>query len=135
MATSEEMMKNNTLEKLLFITTFFNSSIENNIVDSTYSTSFNDTIKTEKNEEVDWFGHELVSTDEVFNATEKPMFDYDTSVRVVMLSVLLGLPARIIIIITMIIIFLLLIGLAIVGNSFAFQTLATDGAGGLGRFC
>ena len=26
-----------------------------------------------------------------------------------------------------------LLGLAIVGNSFAFQTLATDGAGGLGR--
>ena len=25
------------------------------------------------------------------------------------------------------------LGLAIVGNSFAFQTLATDGAGGLGR--
>ena len=32
-----------------------------------------------------------------------------------------------------IIIIFSLLGLAIVGNSFAFQTLATDGAGGLGR--
>ena len=130
---SEEKMKNNTLEKLLFIATSFNASIESNIVGSTYSTSFNGTFKSEKNKEVDWFEYELVSTD-VFNATEKPMFDYDTSVRVVMLSVLLGLAVMIIIILVIIeIIILLLTGLAIVGNSFAFQTLATDGAGGLGR--
>ena len=76
--TSEVMVKVNTLEKLLN----FNSSIENNPVGIT-----NSTFKNKKSNEVDWFEYEWVST----NATEKPMFDYDTSVRVVMLSVLLGL--------------------------------------------
>ena len=82
--TSEVMVKVNTLEKLLN----FNSSIENNPVGIT-----NSTFKNKKSNEVDWFEYEWVST----NATEKPMFDYDTSVRVVMLSVLLGLAISILI--------------------------------------
>ena len=133
--TSKEMVKSNTLEKLLFITTPFNSSMENKTIGST---SFNGSFFKD---ELGWFEYEWVSSD-VSNATEeKPMFDYDTSVRVVMLSVLLGLAISILIrVLTSIlisilirIIILLCIGLAIVGNSFAFQTLATDGAGGLGR--
>ena len=125
--TSEEMVKSNTLEKLLFITTPFNSSMENKTIGST---SFNGSFFKD---ELGWFEYEWVSSD-VSNATEeKPMFDYDTSVRVVMLSVLLGLSISISISILIRIIVLLCIGLAIVGNSFAFQTLATDGAGGLGR--
>ena len=92
-------------------------------------TSFNGSFLKD---ELGWFEYEWVS--DVSNATEeKPMFDYDTSVRVVMLSVLLGLTISISISILIRIIVLLCIGLAIVGNSFAFQTLATDGAGGLGR--
>ena len=144
--TSEEMVKSNALEKLLFITTPFNSSMENKTIGST---SFNGSFLKD---ELGWFDYEWVSSD-VSNATEeKPMFDYDTSVRVVMLSVLLGLAIsiliRIIVLlliwltivsilkrISIVIIFKILfsIGLAIVGNSFAFQTLATDGARGLGR--
>ena len=89
--TSEEMVKVNTLEKLLN----FNSSIENNPVGFT-----NGTFKNENSKEVDWFEYEWVST----NATKKPMFDYDTSVRVVMLSVLLGLAISILIRIIVIII-------------------------------
>ena len=82
--TSEEMVKVNTLEKLLN----FNSSIENNPVGIT-----NSSFRNKNSKEVDWFEYEWVST----NATEKPMFDYDTSVRVVMLSVLLGLAISILI--------------------------------------
>ena len=83
------MAKSNTLEKLLFITTPFNSSMENKTIGST---SFNGSFFKD---ELGWFEYEWVSSD-VSNATEeKPMFDYDTSVRVVMLSVLLGLAISI----------------------------------------
>ena len=48
----------------------------------------------------EWFENELVVS-EISSNTTKPMFDYDMSVRVVMLSVLLGLINIIIITIIM----------------------------------
>ena len=126
-------------KKFLLFTNPLNSSFENILPG--YSGS-NGTFKNENgNLKKDWFDYEWVSNDmSNTTTTGKPMFDYDTSVRVVMLSVLLGLPIMIMItsiiiimIMIIVIIMLLLIGLAIVGNSLAFQTLATDGAGGLGR--
>ena len=67
----------------------FNSSLEENIARATFSSSFNGTaFQNEKNifNNLDWFEFQERSK----NTTGKPTFDYDTSVRVVMLSVLLG---------------------------------------------
>ena len=67
----------------------FNSSLEENIARVTFSSSFNSTeFQNEKNiyNNLDWFEFQERSK----NTTGKPTFDYDTSVRVVMLSVLLG---------------------------------------------
>ena len=130
-----EEVNNKTLKKFLLITNPFNSSFEKIVLGHSGS---NGTFKNENGnlkKDEDWFDYEWVSKDMLNTTTTgKPMFDYDTSVRIVMLSVLLGLAVRITIILVIIeIIILLLIGLAVVGNSFAFQTLATDGAGGLGR--
>ena len=67
----------------------FNSSLEENIARVTFSSSFNGTaFQNEKNifNNLDWFEFQERSK----NTTGKPTFDYDTSVRVVMLSVLVA---------------------------------------------
>ena len=88
-----EEVNNKTLKKFLLITNPFNSSFEKIVLG--YSGS-NGTFKNENgNLKKDWFDYEWVSNDMLNTTTGKPMFDYDTSVRVVMLSVLLGLAIMI----------------------------------------
>ena len=88
-----EEVNNKTLKKFLLITNPFNSSFEKIVLGHSGS---NGTFKNENgNLKKDWFDYEWVSNDMLNTTTGKPMFDYDTSVRVVMLSVLLGLAIMI----------------------------------------
>ena len=85
---AEENGNNNPMENFL-INGPFNISLEENIARATFSSSFNGTtLQNDKNifNDLDWFEYQERSK----NTTGKPTFDYDTSVRVVMLSVLLG---------------------------------------------
>ena len=92
-----EEVNNKTLKKFLLITNPFNSSFEDIVLGYSGSngTFNNENGNLKKN--VDLFDYEWVSKDMLNTTTTggKPMFDYDTSVRVVMLSVLLGLAIMI----------------------------------------
>ena len=89
-----EEVNNKTLKKFLLITNPFNSSFEEIVLGYSGSngTFNNENGNLKKN--VDLFDYEWVSKD-MLNTTTTGMFDYDTSVRVVMLSVLLGLAIMI----------------------------------------
>ena len=92
-----EEVNNKTLKKFLLITNPFNSSFEEIVLGYSGSngTFNNENGNLKKN--VDLFDYEWVSKGMLNTTTTggKPMFDYDTSVRVVMLSVLLGLAIMI----------------------------------------
>ena len=91
-----EEVNNKTLKKFLLITNPFNSSFEEIVLGYSGSngTFNNENGNLKKN--VDLFDYEWVSNDMLNTTTTgKSMFDYDTSVRVVMLSVLLGLAVMI----------------------------------------
>ena len=92
-----EEVNNKTLKKFLLITNPFNSSFEDIVLGYSGSngTFNNENGNLKKN--VDLFDYEWVSKGMLNTTTTggKPMFDYDTSVRVVMLSVLLGLAIMI----------------------------------------
>ena len=93
---ADEEVNNKTLKKFLLITNPFNSSFEDIVLGYSGSngTFNNENGNLKKN--VDLFDYEWVSNDMLNTTTTgKSMFDYDTSVRVVMLSVLLGLAIMI----------------------------------------